>query len=86
MRLCVEFLSDTGDHKRFSITGWGSIEMVALESAIASGLLPPVTRTQDFSAPGHKLTGRCYYFNISNGQSKDDGLEKAINWLNSRVK
>lgn len=82
----MEFLSDTGDHRRFSITGWGSVEMAALESAIASGLLPYTIRTQDFSGPGHKLTGRCYYFNISNEQGKDDGLEKAVNWLNSRVK
>jgi hypothetical protein len=82
----LEFLSDTGDHKRFSITGWGSVEIAALESAIASGLLPYATRSQDFSAPGRKLAGRCYYFNIGNEQGKDDGLEKAINWLNSRVK
>jgi hypothetical protein len=79
-------MSDTGDHRRFSITGWGSVEIAALESAIASGLLPYSMRIQDFSAPGRKLTGRCYYFYISSTQGKDDGLEKAINWLNSRVK
>ncbi len=82
----MEFSSDTGDHRRFSITGWGTIEMAALDSAIASGKLPYSMRTQDFSAPGRKIAGRCYYFYISGNEGKNEGLERAVAWLNSRVK
>jgi len=85
-RLKVDFLSDTGDHRRFSITGWGNSEMAALESAIATGLLPHSMRIQDFSGPGKRLAGRCYYFYISSESGKNDGLEQAIGWLSSRVK
>lgn len=80
----MEFVSDTGDHRRFSITAWGNIEIASLEGAVASGLLPYCMRVQDFSAPGKKVAGRCFYFYISSDSGRNAGLDKALSWLESR--
>jgi len=82
----LELLSNTGDNRKFSITGWSNAEIIALDRAVASGLLPYCVRSQDFSVPGKKLAGRCYYFYISSEPGKEDGLVMAMDWLNKRVK
>ncbi len=82
----MEFISDTGDHRRFSITAWGNKEISALDQAVATGALPYCVRSQDYRAPGKKLAGRSYYFHISSAPGNSDGLEMAINWLDSRAR
>jgi hypothetical protein len=85
MRIKLDFLNNTGDNRRFSITGWGSSEISMLESAIASGRLPYSMRFQDFSGPGKRLAGRCYYFYMGSAPGQLDSLERAEEWFNSHV-
>jgi hypothetical protein len=85
MRIKLDFLSNTGDNRRFSITGWGASEISVLESAIAAGRLPYSMRFQDFSGPGKRLAGRCYYFYMGSTPGQLDSLERAEKWFNSRV-